>query len=142
MTPDSAGGLLRAPATADSLKIELRLTCYVREEDSEWLAGCPSLDVHTQADSKEEAREALREAVHLWLESCLERETLPAAMRELGWHRCDGPAESGDSVGVSPVTEPAGADSVLGESFPIELSVPAFLAAALDGADGPDSAPC
>lgn len=140
MTRDLAGGLLRPEASADSLKIQLRLTCYVREEDSEWLAGCPSLDVHTQADSKEESCEALREAVQLWLESCLERETLPAAMRELGWHRCDGPPESGNFVGVSTVAAGATAESVLGESFPIELSVPAFLAAAL-GADRPDSAP-
>lgn len=139
MTPDLAGGLLRPEASVDSLKIELCLTCYVREEDSEWLAGCPSLDVHTQADSKKEACEALREAVQLWLESCVERETLPAAMRELGWHRCDGPPESGDFVGLSTVVAPAAAESVLGESFPIELSVPAFLAAAL-GADGPGSA--
>ena len=126
---------------ADTIGVELRLTCYVREEEGEWIAGCPSLDVHTQADSKEGAREALREAVGLWLESCLERETPPAALRQLGWHRSGQRPLSGDFLNFAVVGAPDAAISMLGEPFPIELSIPAFLAAALD-ADGPDRAAC
>lgn len=117
----------------DTIGIELRLRGYVREEGGEWLAGCPSLDVHTQADSKEGAVSALREAVGLWLESCLERETLPAAMRELGWYRLDRPSAAGDVLSVA-VTDDV-AEGVLGEPFPIELSVPAFLVASDAGRD-------
>lgn len=117
---------------ADTASTELRLTCYVREEGGEWVAGCPSLDVHTQADSKEEARAALEEAVDLWLESCLERDTLHTALRELGWHRVPVGTELPEAFDVVELSGPADdAESVLGESFPIALTVPAFIAASV-----------
>jgi predicted RNase H-like HicB family nuclease len=108
----------------DTIEIDLRLTCYVREDEGEWVAGCPVLDVYTQADTKEGSKEALREAVTLWLESCLARETLPAAMRELGWGPLERRPETGDYLGVKQPEASDSAASVLGESFPIELQVP------------------
>jgi len=117
----------------DTLGFDVRLSCYVREEEGEWVAGCPALDVHTQADSKEEAQAALREAVDLWLESCLQRDTLPAAMRELGWRRLEGRPEKGEFFGVTVADGSDVPESVLGELFPIELSIPAYQAASLMG---------
>ncbi|MGH9379158.1 MAG: hypothetical protein ACRD2Z_00885, partial [Thermoanaerobaculia bacterium] len=120
---------------ADTASTQLRLTCYVREEEGEWVAGCPSLDVHTQADSKEEAQAALEEAVDLWLDSCLERDTLHTALRELGWHRVPVGTEPHETCDSLEFSRPA-VESVLGESFPIALTVPAFIAASI-GFDDP-----
>lgn len=71
----------------DSIEVAFHLSCYVRDEDGAWVSGCPALDVVTQADSKAAAKAGLEEAVEMWVESCLERETLGEALRELGWHR-------------------------------------------------------
>lgn len=71
----------------DSVEISIRLSCFVRDDGKYWVSGCPNLDVYSQGDSREEAMGALREALDLWIESCIERDTLAEAMRELGWHR-------------------------------------------------------
>ena len=39
----------------------------------------------TQARTKKEALEALREAVELWFESCIERGVLDTALNEVGF---------------------------------------------------------
>jgi hypothetical protein len=62
-------------------------------------------------------------------------------LRQLGWHRSGQRPQSGDLLNVAVGGVPDAAVSVLGEPFPIELSIPAFLAAALE-ADGPDRAAC
>ena len=54
-----------------------------------WTASCPILDVWTQGKSKEEARNNLFEALQLWLESCYERGTLEAALKECGFSPAD-----------------------------------------------------
>lgn len=40
------------------------------------LAACPVLDVHTQGRTEPEARRLIQEAVTLWVQSCIERNTL------------------------------------------------------------------
>lgn len=87
---------------SDSIEVAFHLSCYLRDDDDAWVAGCPALDVVTQADSKEAAKAALDEAVEMWVESCLERETLGEALRELGWHRVDHTV----SAGAPPWTPP------------------------------------
>ena len=49
-----------------------------------WIASCPSLDVHTQADTFESAQENLKEALALFFESCLSRGTLEDVLRSAG----------------------------------------------------------
>ena len=49
------------------------------------LASCPILDVHSQGDTEDEAKENLIEALHLFFLSCLERGTLDDVMRECGF---------------------------------------------------------
>jgi len=45
------------------------LTATVRREDDGYVALCPELDIASQGDSVEEARENLKEAVELFLET-------------------------------------------------------------------------
>ncbi len=113
----------------ETVEITVRLRCFVRSEGESWVSGCPSLGVFSQASTADEAKSALREAVELWVESCLERGTLEHALREVGWHLSSGfpvPPEGEDAAtGLQP------ADEVLGEPFPLEVTIPAFQAAAL-----------
>jgi predicted RNase H-like HicB family nuclease len=107
----------------DSIEVAFHLSCYVRDEDSAWVSGCPALDVVTQGDSREAAEEALEEAVEMWVESCLERETLGEALRELGWHRVDRTVGADSrAVMVPPET---GAET-LGKRFRLTLRIPAY----------------
>jgi predicted RNase H-like HicB family nuclease len=74
-------------AMAETANVVLRLSAMIRSEAGSWLAGCPSLDLYTQGDTEEEAKANLQEAVELWIDSCIERNTLGRALRELGWFR-------------------------------------------------------
>jgi predicted RNase H-like HicB family nuclease len=118
---------------SDTVEIAVRLRCFVRHENGYWVSGCPSLDVYSQAESADGAKAALREAVELWVESCLERGSLEQALREVGWHLSSGlPMPPDDEYRTTSQLEPA--DEVLGEPFPLEVTVPAFQAALLDTA--------
>lgn len=60
---------------------------YVLSPEGDWIvASCPSLDVHSQGRSEAEAVAQLREAVQLFLETCLETGTLDTVLAELGFH--------------------------------------------------------
>ena len=45
-----------------------RLTAIIQPEDSGFVALCPELDIASQGDSVEEARDNLREALELFFE--------------------------------------------------------------------------
>lgn len=117
----------------ETAAVVLHLSAYVHEEDGLWVAGCPSLDVFSQGDSVEDAKASLQEAVELWIDSCLERNTLSKALRELGWYRVPPgtlPAQDTDSVEVvAREDEPES----LGEEYPLEVTIPAYQAALLSG---------
>lgn len=114
----------------DTVEIAVRLRCFVRHEGDTWVSGCPSLDVYSQADTAEEAKAALREAVELWVESCLERGTLEQALREVGWHFMpSGPPVPPEPEYSGADLEPA--DQVLGQPFLLKVTIPAFQAAAI-----------
>lgn len=116
----------------DSIDVAFHLGCYVRDEDDAWVAGCPALDVVTQGDSKSAAKAALEEAVEMWVESCLERETLGEALRELGWHRVDRTVSAGSRAVMVP---PATGAEALGEPFRLTLRIPAYRVDHLLGAE-------
>ena len=50
-----------------------------------WLGSCPSLDIHTQGENFERAQENLKEALALFIESCLSRGTLEEVLRLAGY---------------------------------------------------------
>lgn len=118
------------------VEISFRLPCFVREESAGvWVSSCPQLEVASQGATEEQAKHALEEAVTLWIESCLTRETLPQAMRDVGMQSVPpGSVSEGEehirvthTQGAAPGESAA---SVLGTEFPLHITVPAYQAAA------------
>lgn len=60
------------------------LKTWHRRDEGTCIAWCPGIDVLSQAETQQGAMEALREAVELWFESCIERGVLAQALREVG----------------------------------------------------------
>jgi predicted RNase H-like HicB family nuclease len=58
-----------------------RLTAIVQREDDGFVAWCPELDVASQGDTIESARENLREALELFFE-CAPPEEIHQRLRE------------------------------------------------------------
>jgi predicted RNase H-like HicB family nuclease len=65
--------------------IEFRLPAKIRKKGKWYVSSCPSLDVHSQGHTKEEARRNLINALVFFLESCFERGTLDEVLREAGF---------------------------------------------------------
>ena len=65
--------------------VEFRLPARVRKRGKWYVLSCPSLDVHSQGRTKEEARKNLVDALLFFLESCCERRTLDEVLREAGF---------------------------------------------------------
>ncbi|MDA8003167.1 MAG: type II toxin-antitoxin system HicB family antitoxin [Alphaproteobacteria bacterium] len=74
-----------------SIKCELVAT-ITQEKPGLHVSYCPALDLYSQGKTREEARENLIEATHLFIESCLERNTLSEALTECGFDRIIRPA--------------------------------------------------
>ena len=53
-------------------------------EGKSWVGSCPDLDVRTQGETFERAQENLKEALYLFMESCLRRGTLEQVLKEAG----------------------------------------------------------
>ncbi len=112
----------------DMIAVILRLSAFVRQVGDFWESACPTLEVYSQGDSEEEAKSNLQEAVELWMESCLERNTLAAALQELGWHSV--PSETPMPLGADSIEVLASEEAeVLGDPFSVELTIPAYQAA-------------
>ncbi len=65
--------------------VEFRLPARIRKRGKWYVSSCPSLDVHSQGHTKEEARQNLIDALVFFLESCFERGTLEAVLRDAGF---------------------------------------------------------
>jgi predicted RNase H-like HicB family nuclease len=115
---------------ADTIEISLRLRCFARKDSARrWTAGCPSLNVYSQGASEEDAQRSLRTAVELWFESCLERGTLQTALRELGFRLAEEPWTGiEDELTLASMAED---EEILGHSFPLSITIPAYQAALL-----------
>jgi predicted RNase H-like HicB family nuclease len=57
----------------------------VFREDEQFVAICPELNVSSFADTVEEARTSLREAIDLFIEECEAMGTLSAVLNEAGF---------------------------------------------------------
>lgn len=57
----------------------------VKREGDWYIAYCPPLDLTTQGRTASEAKDNLVEASELFITSCLERQTLDQALKELGF---------------------------------------------------------
>lgn len=115
---------------ADTVSISFELRCRVYEaEDGVWSAGCPVLDVHSQGANREEAKRSLHEAVELFIESCIERNTLDEVLRDCGFRVLPSGIQAppdAETIGVQRRLEE---EELLGEEFPLEVTVPAYQAA-------------
>lgn len=78
-----------------SMRMELtaKLPFQIRQKGERFVASCPALDVVTQGETREAARENLSEALHLFLRSCIERGTLDAVLKECGFTSVSPPDE-------------------------------------------------
>lgn len=122
---------------ADKVAISLELMCHVRQDEETWAAGCPALNVYSQGSSKDDAIRCLKEAVELWIESCIERDTLQSALRDCGFRlaRWDEPVlDEAEKINVR-----REAEDLLGEAFPLDITIPAYQASMIMSADRPDA---
>lgn len=115
----------------DTIAVSLHLSAFVHQQGDYWEAVCPSLDVFSQGDSEEEAKKNLREAVELWVDSCIERNTLSVALHELGWHRVPEGWPRPDDTDSIRISKPDATD--LGDPFSVEVTIPAYQAALFSG---------
>ena len=88
------GGTRRAGYTAGDhegggamARVSLTLTVdgEVWREGDVYVSHCPVLDVYSQGDSEQEAGANLFEALQLFIQSCYERGTLDAVLKECGF---------------------------------------------------------
>ncbi len=118
----------------DTVTISVQLLCRVNEEEKGlWSAGCPRLDVYSQGGTREDAKGALKEAIELFIESCLERDTLDEVLRDSGFRLLlSGVEASESSEHIAVERRPADEDdNLLGEEFPLNVEIPAYQAALL-----------
>lgn len=114
----------------ETINLEIQLRAFVRRDARKrWIAVCPQIDVVTQGTSAEDAKRCLDEAVELWFEDCIERGTLERALRECGFHTAtrEDARLARERILMTRETEP----DVLGDSFSVNVTIPAYQAAAL-----------
>ena len=63
----------------------IRLPMAIKKRRKWYLASCPILDVHSQGETEEQAKNNLIEALGLFLVSCFERGTLDQLLKECGF---------------------------------------------------------
>lgn len=77
-----------------TFQVEMRLELpYEIAQAGKWyVASCPVLDVHSQGETPEKAKDNLVEALTAFLTSCIERGTLDAVFKQCGFktHRPQG----------------------------------------------------
>ena len=66
--------------------INFRLPYTIKKKRDYYVIHCPLIDVTTQGETQEKAVKNLKEAISLFLISCLERETLDKVMAMCGAH--------------------------------------------------------
>ena len=111
-----------------TVTLTVRLEAAFKQDDEQWIAWCLPLDILTQAETKKAAKSALREAVTLWFDSCIERGALDDALRECGFLRCK-PGECPPD-GTSVVHLQSHRNIPMTDFTPdyIEVNVPAYIA--------------
>lgn len=113
----------------DTIEFSVRLKCFVRKEKkTRWVSHCPSLHVYSQGRTMEAAKLSLREALELWMESCIERDTLHEALMELGYHTASWGEPYGAEAEAIVVAHAQEDDAILGDSFETNVTIPAYIA--------------
>jgi predicted RNase H-like HicB family nuclease len=107
--------------------VALSLSAYLREAVAEgvFVSFCPQLNMFSQGRTAEEARNALKSAVLLWIKACYDRRVFDKALHEAGFTRMEA-GLGDDEPGTITVHETPGND--YGDEFTI--TVPVHLLAA------------
>ena len=66
------------------IKVRVKLPYKIREENNWYISCCFPLDIHAQGRTEKEAIKQLKEAVELFLTSCIEMGTLENVLKECG----------------------------------------------------------
>ncbi len=66
--------------------LQIPYTSQLFEEDGQFVAVCPELNVSSYGDSPDRALTALQEVVKLFLEECRNMGTLETVLEEAGYH--------------------------------------------------------
>ena len=67
--------------------IEVKLPVCIEKTEHGYTAYCEALDVYTEASTKKQAEKNIREALSLFLETCLEMGTLREVLTSSGFKR-------------------------------------------------------
>ncbi len=79
---------IRKQEAGNFIKFTVRLEVDIRplnDDSGDYLAYCPILDVSSQGDNHDHALEMLKEAVHLFIETAYEMNTLDEILKESGF---------------------------------------------------------
>lgn len=71
------------------IKVSYTLPVCTEQEGDLVVASCLLLDIHSQGENEQEAIDSLAEALQLFFETCQERGTLDAVLRDCGLKRVD-----------------------------------------------------
>ncbi len=67
------------------IQFKVSMPFEIEQDGNAYVSSCPPLDVFSQGDTEEEAMENLGEAVNMFLESCIRRQTLEKVLSERGF---------------------------------------------------------
>jgi len=116
-----------------SVSYTLKLPLTLEHHGRYWVAHCPPLDVMAQSSTKKGAKESLKEAVSLWVESCHHRGVLEEALIESGFTRQAADEIPEGKAGVIVRTAKPKDKSHVDH---IQVDVPAFIASRLTNTEG------
>ena len=91
-----------------------------RKEPKVYISYCPVLDLYSQGESHAEAKKNIIEATELFIESCLERNTLRQVLEECGFHS---PHQTSKKKKSKTPTPPLNANHQKVIRFPAQLPV-------------------
>lgn len=82
-----------SPAIMKQVMFSVTLPITITKKDDTHISYCPPLDIYSQGDTREEAEKNIIEAVKLFIDTCFERGTLDAVLKECGFQPIHKPAK-------------------------------------------------
>ena len=83
--------------TRARIAFQLSVPVEVRPDDVGYISRCPALDVYSQGDTEQEAKDNLNEALRLFVTSCYRRGTLEQVLKDCGFEPDADPAPPEDA---------------------------------------------
>ena len=80
------------------IQFNANLPLKIRKKEKWFVAECPILDIVSQGDTPEKARESLGEALSLFFTSCFERGVLDDVLKDCGFKALHGPAKTANTL--------------------------------------------